>query len=645
MRQKIFFVWLAVAGIIFAALTLGGCGGSSSNDTVSRTEDNVYMEDNVSMSEIWDDDEAMDEVISRLSSDDIINILFLRIEGIKQQDDDSVNMQYFDNFRYILSGEEYPEVPYNKDELLTHYESGDVILICDAALGLINKVRSDLGLTGEDAGLIGSSGSLELYGMACIRTDNISNTFTYVVPRMDDIIANDASDVSDVSGSMKSKSLDINLSADEVIEQNGQDNKPETAPKEYTMRDFQIDRVVRFFKWLGDMSMMSIENETFASAYQVHAAASNDITRISKAQTLTIDPSYTSYSNVPTIGPKFDGQSYDVVNFNRSRTNTVSYKIYSAHSFTSGKDYYIVQNTTETIPQNIADTYIFVNGFIFNYIYGHTRSVGTEQHIKHINSTDVKLIGNIPSPIYKGIDLLISGCVGVDDDGFIDKGVNYYISDTWTTSPDYKIVNDCSEDSASAKWYAEVDLPDVSNYYNYFYGNYYKKVNAKPSSKQRLQYNAYWVWEIDKEYWKQHETISMDVTFDVKDGSTFGLSVKNPVNPYGYATSDYIYTTTVGASLVLKQPAHTAVSQKTFDFTAGAETEQSFTLLTEDDWTISDIPTWLKFKETNGTATGGTKKQILFDVDENTDTSTREAVLTITSGRDNIKLNITQSGK
>ena len=431
MRQKIFCVWLAVAGIIFAALTLGGCGGSSSNDTVSRTEDN---EDNVSMSEIWDDDEAMDEMASRLTSDDIINLLFARIESIMQKDDGSVNMQYFDAFRYAVSGEEYPEVPYNKGELLTHYESGDVILICDAALDLINKVRSDLGLEGEDAGLIGQSGSLEAYALACIRTDNLRNIFTYVVPRLEDIIANDVSDVSEVGSSMKSESLDINLSVDNVLEQNGQDNKPETAPKEYTMRDFQIDRWVRFFKWLGNMSMMSIENETFASAYKVHAAA-NDITGISDAQTYTFN---FSYSSVPTTGPKFDGQSYDVVNFNRSRTNTVSYKIYSAHSFTSGKDYYIVQSTTKTIPQNVRDTRIRTDdGFFLNYIYGYTRSVGIEQHIDDgtMSTSNVELIGNIPANIdentsrTEGINLEIRGTVGVNKDGSakaVNQGVKYY---------------------------------------------------------------------------------------------------------------------------------------------------------------------------------------------------------------------------
>ena len=257
MKQRMFCVWLAVTGIIFAALTLGGCGGSSSNNGLSS------IEDNVSMSKVWNDDEAMNEVISRLTSDDLVNIMFTRIEGIKQQDDGAVNMQYFDTLKYAVSGEEYPEVPYDKDELLTHYESGDVILMFDAALDLINKVRTDLGLVSEDAGLIGPSGSLEVYGLACVRTDGMRNTFTYVVPRLEDIIASD--DIAGV-GNIQSESRDTNISADEEPEQDEQEDDPETAPKEYTMREFQIERVVRFFKWLGNMSMMAIENAEFASA-------------------------------------------------------------------------------------------------------------------------------------------------------------------------------------------------------------------------------------------------------------------------------------------------------------------------------------------------------------------------------------------
>ena len=110
----------------------------------------------------------MTEVVTRLTSEDVIKLLFLRSEEIEKDTDGSVKMQRFDILRYIISNEEYPEIPYNKDELQARYDSGDIILIGDADQKLVNTVRSDLGLSLEDAETFGQSGSLEVYGLACV---------------------------------------------------------------------------------------------------------------------------------------------------------------------------------------------------------------------------------------------------------------------------------------------------------------------------------------------------------------------------------------------------------------------------------------------------------------------------------------------
>ena len=105
------------------------------------------------------------------------------------------------------------------------------------------------------------------------------------------------------------------------------------------------------------------------------------------------------------------------------------------------------------------------------------------------------------------------------------------------------------------------------------------------------------------------------------------------------------YTTTKMDSLKLEQPPHTVVSRTNFEFTSEGAASQAFTILAEDNWTITDIPYWLHFTSTSGNATGSTESQVFFDVDENTNHEAREAVVTLKSGRDTINLTVRQAGK
>ena len=110
MKRDIFCTWLVIAvaigAVVFALLSLGGCGGSSSSYVVGSPDDS-----NLTMSDIWDDDEAMNEVFDRLTSEDAFKLLGVKMECIERKDDGSVRMQYFDAVRYVLSDEEYPEIP------------------------------------------------------------------------------------------------------------------------------------------------------------------------------------------------------------------------------------------------------------------------------------------------------------------------------------------------------------------------------------------------------------------------------------------------------------------------------------------------------------------------------------------------------
>lgn len=132
MKRNMFGAWLIIVGLLFAAVTVGGCGGSSSR--VQIPDSGGTDGSDLSMYEIWNDGEAMDEVFNRLTSEDTIKLLGLKMEVVAKDDGGQVLTQYMNMFRYIISNEEYPMLPYNKEELAAHYESEDIILISDADL-------------------------------------------------------------------------------------------------------------------------------------------------------------------------------------------------------------------------------------------------------------------------------------------------------------------------------------------------------------------------------------------------------------------------------------------------------------------------------------------------------------------------------
>ena len=213
---------------------------------------------------------------------------------------------------------------------------------------------------------------------------------------------------------------------------------------------------------------------------------------------------------------------------------------------------------------------------------------------------------------------------------------------TKVTSVRRRLINSCGSDKrASAKWYADVNTPEdgeiryVGAPFRYYIG-----VNATAASINQLQYDASWMWEVGSSYWRNHPKMSMKVRVWSNNGLSIGWSRR--VGLY-YNRDDSAYPKSKSFSLTLDQPAHTATSQRTFGFTSSAAKGQTFTLLAEDSWTISNIPSWITFTETSGSATGNTDKLILFDISENTTGGPRSAVINITSGRDKLTLEVAQS--
>mgnify|MGYP002623195960 CR=1 FL=1 len=643
MNKRSFVLTLALAFTIFAIISLGGCGGGSSSHNGAYEPEE---ETSVSMNDVFDDNEAVNEIISRLSFDllELVDVPILEIS--KNSADASLQMQ--DRTIRLDNSDEEREFLYSVNTLRSYYENGSVIIIEEPDLSLINKVRGDLDLSDENSDITGDEGSLELYALAFVSGD-VDNDFVYIIPRMDD-----------VESSAELEEAEAPVSSDEA-EPESVEETPEkefTEDTEYTMRDAQIDRWVRFLQWIIRMGDNSKSNSAFATEYEIRKAADdNDLVKIAKAQTRTFDfskydPNKKCYSNVG------DSMKYDV-----NRATTVDYVIYSVHSFSNHNDYYLVLCDATTTPKNFGDTTRTCNSFeqslTFNFLYGYTRGFYVESHIDDgkMSASDVAIMNAIPTNINASTNhsetmgWQLGGKLGFSGKGAtgeISGSISHSETKSWTTT-EYSLLNETRKEYiASAKWRADMNLPSDGSSHSPASHMGYTGVNATNASKNSLTLHSEWVWSVSQNYWKDHSKVTMKVHSHVEDGWTHGESRHWHgflyLVRYYWDRGDGYYEYDGYNSLDLDRPVHIATNVKSFAFTSKGEASQSFTLLSESNWTISSNVDWLKFTRTSGSATGETEYAVMFDVAENTTSSPREGIITLSAENDKINIQVLQSG-
>lgn len=645
MKYKSFYMWLMIAAVVFVVVSLGGCGGSSNLADVGTPEEAA-----VSMSDVWQDQKAAEEIVAKLDSGDLLLMLFVRMETIEKKSDDTVVTKYYNMAESIYQDANNSEVPYNAADVLAHYNSGDVIVLLNTDITLVNSVRADLGLVSEDARNFGESGILEAYAISRQRVNGLRNDFTYIVPNYGDIPSSQ-----DIYAVVTTETPADNSLEDNLISKDTAEDKAEVIPEPYTLRDFQINRWANFLRWMGNMGITSIMNANAASAYTVRAAANADLTSIADAQNYTFDFCYSGLSGSRSMG----GYKFT---FPRRRDNFVYVTVYAAHSYTSGKDYYLIESTTSTVPKEFSDRFIeFENSkghyYKRNVLYGFTKDASTEYYIDGNKiklprgTSDVSLIRQAPRSVNsetgytEGMEWGINGSVGASKDGpsaEVGGSVSFSKSKSWTVS-EYTLTNACltTGHPSAAKWYVDVQSPNggsTNNYVKPFV--YWDGVNAVNASRNQLSYDTYFMWEVGKDYWKNNSKIWLNVVYSVTDGYCGGWCT----NFYSHLDrSDAGYSWSKEKYIVLDQPSHTGVSRANIALTAHNTDQESFIVYAEDSWTIKDVPSWLHLSETSGSATGGTGRLVIFDVDANTTGSPRTATLKISSGRDNVEVQIAQS--
>ena len=683
MKNKTFCVLLAVMLALFAVISIGGCGSSSSLTQDSGWE-NKTDSGSLDMTNALASDDVVNAIRERLEDTPLIlaGLAEARVYDLEISGDGQIwatDISFYDE-----EEEEVPEtadVPmlYDKDEFWRHYESGDIIILEEADIDFINKIRADVGQNSEDASITGEAGSLEVYSLAKRSLQEKVNVYSYAVPRMDSTKAQ----IGGEGEPLKEEDSTDTYDGDEEIPE--PDNS--TPAKTYSNVDFVVDKWVDFFSWMAAIGIF-----TEPAEYAVNAAEVQNLTGISDTQKQTFD---FSYNDLDADGIIFSGKDSSAMKFKRARTNKLEFDISSAHSFKDKKDYYFVRAKASTTPKNFTDTVVMPWGddsYKFNYVYGYTNHLRFAAELEDATqtgeeSTALSLEAESPaaeiladgSNIPEGLTYTLEGPVGVRElqaERIAQDGIVYSDSHTWKPEG-YILVNNSG--GRSAEFYADVKRPvrgSVIRSSNEPPSWYYEAA-ANEASKNPLEYTASWVWALSDDFWRVHPTMKMNVQFEVVDGATSGQSYYDSKS---YPQSGTSFGSTNNASFVLTQPPHTVIQANNVPFTKGAAYlvianfilklnneatnshivirdeagTETIRIFAEDDWTItardvdSSRDNWLKVSPESGSATGPEGTEVRLEYSANPFANKNEARLALVdvhSGNDTVRLCVSQANQ
>ncbi len=655
MKHRIFYAWLMIT--FFAFVSFGGCGGSSSSDSAAHEE---IAQTSVSMKEAFDSEDIMQEIINKVVENEFVlaGLANVKIYQLAVSADGQIWMR-------DASFTEETSAPalYDQNELRRHYASEDVLILAEADIDFINRIRNDLGEVSEDSSIVGASGYLEVYAMSRLYSGKSSQLYTYSVPTMDDIISSEGA----------SSQQDSSQTAGDIVSPEAVTSSDSAAV--YTAVDFVVERWVKLFEWVASFGIRNIFKEEFASSAGFSSAATlNDNNDTADRQDHTFD---FSYSGLKAAGITNTGWNNSAMAFTMTRTNYLNLKIYSAHSFKTGNDYYFVQSNAYTVPKNYKKSTVApLSGASAQYLYGYTKYLGFNAWLEGSTANNVALVASNPanlkgSPVAgeakynKTTSYDIADWTGVNQykaPYALDKA-DYVNSQNWTPYGWDMVNNSGAAHAASAGWYAEVYTP----------AEMWGTLVPAGGATGMLSYTTDWIWEVKPAFWKANKTAKLNVVFEVRDGATLSSFEHSGTN---YSRADKWFGNKQTASLTLTPPPHVAANlvghslSSTLNSSALAlynlvaainkqpaipfsytldKNADTFTLkvLAEEDWTLTyktnDGGNWAKLSGNSGKATGATPQEITITLDENKTDSRRMLQIDIQSGQDHAAVNILQN--
>lgn len=659
--KKFLAVFLTIS-LLFVAISLGGCGGSSSKSYYNRNQNNNNQNGNQdsdvpenpdtpetpstetedesdfpSLSDVANSDEytkIMNELEQDLQKEGIdiekipnIHYVFI-ISGDRAYIDDELTGSETKNSR-ISATLPADEINRITAQLLPYYESGDVIALLMPSEATVNDIYEAFGedplyfksLTSGDSEEVYP----EIYAIAKRYGNNAIHYFSYEIPGDIAILCEELKE--NISGDVfyndKPENEDV-YTGDDAFTETFHSLPSDDLRVHYLV---QAHRYANFMSWVAHLDKYAEEqdkNATQAKARMSAESTSGNFINFN-AQRAEVDCSYGG-TQIPWDDARFKGDyRYDA---------SIVYTIYSAHNFSDGDDYYLVKANGHCTPLSLWEGKI--GGWDKCHL-GHLGQFSMTTTINGATTSDVMMIANAPKSVNRtgsvtdGISTTIGGKVG-GKVGTSDKGASgevnaeisasltYSHSKTWTTS-EWRLNNQSG--GITAKWQA-----DFSDNGDYFANRDNGNINA--AQKSRVDLDGEWIWRVYKNYWQKHSYIPIKAEANQDFANTrweyhWYKSNENEWATFGWRNTRYFN---------MNRPPHVYVNQKAFNFGKDSGTAM-FKLLCNNDYTINSDQTWCRIspEQRIGSDTGANEREIFIAVNafnsDSTDFQTRTATITV----------------
>lgn len=631
MYRRSFCLWLIVALLIFAAVSLGGCGGSSNSfsGTPSTSTDTPNITDVFNSEEF---ERVLDDLTTELVSEGIspesviakIHSLLILSGDVIDLDDDTDTS----SAKYSAASLTPESLALIAAKFKPAYESGDIIALYFPTPKAINELYVALGeqpmyidpddLLSADADVSSADLYPEIYAIAKRYNGTSAHYFSYLVPGS---MAITGQIVNEVISKMES----ADRSSDESVVSEGDSttSEYECLRGEFV---FQARRYAAFIRWAAHIDAeMEKQREFASSSLSVMAAEGSTNVFDYSAQRESINLDYYK------ADVDWDYWGKDTWSFSAG----VNYTIYSFHNFGDRNDYYVVQSDGFVKPDFKTKTVNgdkYTVGSIHSFYYGH-----------EIVNASYSLFNNAPANINRQssrtdgtshstsstIGIKVGAKVGVGStgpsaemsaemDASTTKGTGYSHSATWTTT-EWSLTNQCT--STLAQWL--VDCYDPDNKYFPFWNT----GDLPTASKNRIDYASEWMWQVTQ----PNPKIAMKLSYKVEIRDT----KLTHDNSWRYSSSWWHKST---RTVKLNQPPHVICTYgKSYTFTRGGANNVEFRFLCNGRYTIKSNQSWCQIaaEDAQGSDTGINERSVFFFVDpydtgSDTTIHTRRAVITIT---------------
>ncbi len=564
---------------------------------------------------------------------------------------------------------------FNSDDIKETFDNEETVLLLCPDETFVNRALEAVGLAPDYVMNTENnpSGYLEMFAIAKRDTDVRTHTFRYEASLPNTAV------ISDDSENTVTEPIPVTITSDDTyiyvwsgdecissLDISAKSTEPpitSTEDDDNVMDDelFSVDRWRSFYEWCAGLTDWAEEQDAQALSIESRISAANDdLTKIANAQGHTLDFSINQSNFTP---PAYAKGAWQQMGVDIKRKNIISFTVYNCHSFKYHDDYYLVQARATTVPLNyqkkMPHKIKWGSGSTNTvcYLSGYTGSFGFESYVD-INNGNLTLdqiaidrhqpINVAKSKTYTSSESWnISGNIGVNTTTGLTLGLtpgaSYTSGQSWTTT-DFSIIDKTSVNgNTKPEWTLDVTGPSVTDWHweTLLIESYYE-LTPTAASTQALNFNSEWIWRVNKSIWsrgdlpefdfngKRIRKLPMKIICKTQEGFCFGKGEEEHLFSHfvwGEQRTYPLFTKT--QTMNLDMPPHCWLSQSTFSFSKAAN-HGDFTLLSEENWTLSTSASWVHLSVTNGSGTNDEQKQVLFDVDANNTGAIRTATIEFT---------------